>query len=394
MISILTELKELYTDKTGKFNLSKRQSPANKTRLIEIITSQSEFKTPKEFIWALEHDITSRPRCVVCGEKVNFKGGGYYKTCSKLCGAKNPKRAEKTRKTQLERYEGGHHTRDKECQKRLREKYPILPGSFNSPAFKAGMMKKYGVENAFQSEIVKDKIKETCQERYGVEFAIQAPEIIERVNQTKISLYGQGGWNPVKVKETSLERYGTENPRQSLEISEKINKTNLERYGHISPWGNIDIQNKVKATMLERYGVEHGLQNVEIFEMAMRNQVQVRYKYKDMTMPSGKIIKYQGYEGFVIQYLLDAGITEDDLALERIGVPTITYEYDGKSRRYYPDIYIKSKNMLIEVKSTWTYDREIEKNIAKHKASKDVGYYHIIIVWSASKNCILEVIDI
>jgi len=43
--------------------------------------------------------------------------------------------------------------------------------------------KKYGVDNVFQLESVKDKSKETCLEKYDVENPHQCKEIIEKAEQ-------------------------------------------------------------------------------------------------------------------------------------------------------------------------------------------------------------------
>jgi hypothetical protein len=74
-------------------------------------------------------------------------------------------------------------------------------------------LKKYGVENPFQSEEIKQKIKATNLEKYGVENPSQSPEI----HQKKI--------------ETSLKNYGCEYPTQSKIIREKSKQTNFNKYG-------------------------------------------------------------------------------------------------------------------------------------------------------------------
>jgi hypothetical protein len=60
---------------------------------------------------------------------------------------------------------------------------------------------------------------------------------------------------------------------------------------------------------------------------------------------------------------------EEELAItyteirEEIGL--INYLMEEKERIYLPDIYIKPDNKIIEVKSKYTYELEIEKNILK-----------------------------
>jgi hypothetical protein len=44
-----------------------------------------------------------------------------------------------------------------------------------------------------------------------------------------------------------------------------------------------------------------------------------------------------------------------------------------KLRKYYPDIYLKSENKIIEVKSEYTYASSYSINIRKKKACLDLG---------------------
>ena len=63
---------------------------------------------------------------------------------------------------------------------------------------------KYGVENAFQAEICKEKIKKTNLERYGVECSLQNKEVRN------------------KGIETCLRKYGVKNAGGAPEVLEKI----------------------------------------------------------------------------------------------------------------------------------------------------------------------------
>jgi hypothetical protein len=91
-------------------------------------------------------------------------------------------------------------------------------------------MERYGVENPFQSEDIKDKIKKTNMERYG-------DECISKTTHYKTAF-----------KKTNMERYGVENPFQSEDIKDKIKKTNMERYGEVYPTQSDVIKNKAKQT--------------------------------------------------------------------------------------------------------------------------------------------------
>jgi len=101
------------------------------------------------------------------------------------------------------------------------------------------------------------------------------------------------------------------------------------------------------------------------------------YTYYDYKLPSGKIVKVQGYEPQVLTELLnifdetDIFISVKDINKE-IGL--IKYCFNDKEHIYYPDIYIKSINTIIEVKSQWTFEQHKEKNLAKQKACLEQGF--------------------
>ena len=63
-----------------------------------------------------------------------------------------------------------------------------------------------------------------------------------------------------------MEKYGVENSFQSQEIKDKIKATNLEKYGVEHPSQLLEFKEKAKASCLEKYGVEHAMQNPEISE--------------------------------------------------------------------------------------------------------------------------------
>ena len=54
--------------------------------------------------------------------------------------------------------------------------------------------------------------------------------------------------------------------------------------------------------------------------------------------------------------------------------------YDN-NKRYFPDIYIKSTNTIIEVKSTWAYKLNRDQNIAKRQACIDKGFNFKIYIY-------------
>jgi hypothetical protein len=200
-------------------------------------------------------------------------------------------------------------------------------------------------------------IKKTCLDRYGVEHFSQLPEVKEKFNTTM------------------LERYGVNHALQSKQILNKSEKTCLELYGnkHFTKSKRFALQKNIikikkKETNLKNKGVEHPLQNKNIFE----NKLKSSFKKKEFTFPSGRVEYVQGYEPHIIRELIDH-FDEDDIICGS-GLPEIWYMFDGKNHRYYPDIYIKSRNMIIEVKSDYTLISNLEVNLAKRQSCLDAGY--------------------
>lgn len=65
---------------------------------------------------------------------------------------------------------------------------------------------------------------------------------------------------------------------------------------------------------------------------------------------------------------------ETDFTNDVKEMPVFMYEYKGEQCRYYPDIYIPSQKRIIKVKSTYTYEHQIEQNECKKKYAIQDGY--------------------
>jgi hypothetical protein len=101
------------------------------------------------------------------------------------------------------------------------------------------------------------------------------------------------------------------------------------------------------------------------------------YRWKDYFTPSGELRRIQGYEGKALDILLKL-YPESDVKTSIVDMPKITYEYKKVTSRYYPDIYIPSENKVIEVKSTYTYQKELSRNIMKALATRR---HHVMETW-------------
>ena len=146
----------------------------------------------------------------------------------------------------------------------------------------------------------------------------------------------------------------------SPEILAKGQATNIKKLGVPYPLQN---QNFFKQKMLEIHGVNHPMQHPEFF----KKQQQSAYTRKEFIFPSGRIEYVLGYEHHCINDLLEnEKINEDNIIIDPIIIPNFKYidpVIKDKQHTYFPDILIKSDNLLIEVKSIYTYyqDKLINK---------------------------------
>ena len=95
-------------------------------------------------------------------------------------------------------------------------------------------LKKYGVENPTYSNEIRQKTKQKCFEKYGVEHTCQLPQVINKCKQAILIKYGvehplQSEIGQNNFKQTCLEKYGVENPQQVPEIAEKVSKNSYRR---------------------------------------------------------------------------------------------------------------------------------------------------------------------
>jgi hypothetical protein len=250
-------------------------------------------------------------------------------------------------------------------------------------------LEKYGVEHIMYSDTVKQNIKNRNLEKYGVENIFQYDIFKQKQKQTMINKYGVEHVSQLndfkqKVKETYIKKYGVEHPFQAEEIKQKRKQTYINKYGVDNPNKTPEVREKIKKTCLKKYGVEYPSQSIEILEKQQKNSK----KYKDYTMPSGICRKVQGYEPFALDELIKM-YEENDIITNRKDIPKICYKIDDKEKYYFPDIYIKSKNKIIEVKSYWTYKCKYDNIQIKANATKMAGYEYEIWIYDDKGNKII-----
>lgn len=181
-----------------------------------------------------------------------------------------------------------------------------------------------------------------------------------------------------RSKATLMKNYGVDNPGKSEIIKKTINESYLKHYG-MHPLKTDLVKCKREQTCLEKYG-GHPNQNRDV---QIKSEV-TSFHYKDYMLPSGNLVKYQGYENLALDELVQL-YEEDDLGIGRSNVPSVDYYIDEKKHVYFPDFFVKSENKIIEVKSVWTIGLARGNIGEKAQATVKAGYKYEIWVYSDKK---------
>jgi len=207
------------------------------------------------------------------------------------------------------------------------------------------IQKKYGVDNVFQLEEIKEKIKVTNMELYGAENPQQNKEIKN------------------KTEETNLKKYGVRNPFQSELIKEKMRITNKKNLGFEFPSQSESVKDKKKITSLKNYGFEYPIQNKEFFNKHLKNGFMLTYI--DCLSCQGSYEKH-----FVLEY-------KDKIKIEN-GL-SISYEFLGEKKIYHSDYYLPDYDLVVEIKSSYWYKVHQDMCKAKEKYTKKRHNYIMIL---------------
>lgn len=181
-----------------------------------------------------------------------------------------------------------------------------------------------------------------------------------------------------RKQKSNLAKYGVANTASLESVKAKINQSFQDKFGG-HPKQTRDVQDKWRATCLEKYG-GHPNQNKEV---QIKSEA-TSFAYKDYIMPSGAIVKYQGYENLALDELLQL-YEEKDIRIGRSDVPSVNYHVDEKKHVYFPDFFIPHENKIIEVKSEWTI-KLVRGNVEeKAAATVKAGYKYEIWVYNDKK---------
>lgn len=173
---------------------------------------------------------------------------------------------------------------------------------------------------------------------------------------------------------SALEKYKITRTQKTADEKQKINEKRLitvyEKYGEDY------FSRRTKLQWERRTEKEIELLVSKANETKLKNDTFYVHPYKNLSKQiviEDKIFTVQGYEDIALKLLsqiVDVNEIKVGKDVPRIPLPT--------GKKYYPDIYVY--NLLIEVKSEYTYDIKIDENLLKQSASKKAGYDHMFLV--------------
>lgn len=325
-------------------------------------TSNQEYYD--QFIKKLNDGI-----CPICGKATKFDTilTGYRKYCSTSCLNLDPKIRAKIEKTSIERYGVKCNLNLEETKKRAK----VNNQSKEARTKRAKTnIEKYGTENVYASEQVKEKIRQTNLERYGVDYSWQSDDVKE------------------KRKVTNLAKYGTEHPHQSDVVKQHTRQLKQSRLQEFM------IQNDCisRDEVIQKYGFGWTfiVDKINVHPIYCRNKAFIKNSELINIQKYSEINHYQSslFETEVIGYTKSI--------------------YSGKVitntrdilKPYELDIYIPAKKIAIECNGSFWHDAEHKNktyHIDKSKACRDKGIRLIHIYeweWSNYPNKIKQLLNI
>jgi len=140
---------------------------------------------------------------------------------------------------------------------------------------------KYGVENPFQADFVKEKSKKTFSEKYGVTHQMYIQEVKD------------------KIKKTCLDRYGVESSNQSDKVKEKIKKTCLDRFGFTHD-NKLDSQKEKRKMTRIKNGIQLSDNMIEPYLLYRRQVDNISDRLKIELLKT-----WNGYDYYDNEYIKD-----------------------------------------------------------------------------------------
>jgi len=255
--------------------------------------------------------------CLKCNNQTKFNSvsKGYRKFCSSKCSNSSILTLNKTKETNIKKYNVEHVSQRNDIKEQKKTKSII----------------KYGVECPFQNDEIKEKSRKTNRQTFGVDYPTQNIEIRR------------------KIERTNLKRYGVNNPFELTEIKDYIKKIKYEKF-------LLKIKKLLNYLDLELCSDYKGeFDNINIKCKKCNNIFINKWNniQQGSSCPYCTIVGKSKYEIDLINFVnsLNLKIIEND----RIIIKPLEL-----------DIYISSKNIAIEFDGLYWHSENFNKNKNYH----------------------------
>ena len=308
----------------------------------------------QERLYCYFHNVSTYPKCPVCGKNVKFKsfGRGYRIYCSNRCLCSSNERQQKIYQTKL------FHFGDKNYN--------------NRDAATKTNIQRYGCKSPLQNINIQKKIKEENKKKYGSEYYQSTTECKEKTKQTFVKKYGVENCfanNDVKqkIKNTWIKKYGVDNPAKSDEIKEKSIRVCLVKYGKRRYSETDECKEKTKQNFFKKYGFVHSSQ-LEC----------VKQKIYDTKKKNNSFNKSNIEEQFA------SWLDENNISYIR--------QYKSEQYPFCCDFYFPEKDLYFEINghcvhNNHPFNPDNKKDIATLEKWKQKGtkfYKNMIHVWTVT----------
>lgn len=189
---------------------------------------------------------------------------------------------------------------------------------------------------------------------------------------------------------TCHQKYGGGSPRAAKHIQEKYNSTWQQNPANAVATEKAKVTRQ--ATCLEKYGVSNVFEVPAIQERAHKASSKSMHSYRQFVSSSGVTYSVRGYEDKAIP-LLESVYGLGEFIADDFKTPGFQYISSGKTRRYYPDIFVPSVNLLIEVKSWYWLRKQPDKNIAVFLRAKELGFNFEFWVFSGKHLTVINTLQ-
>ena len=254
--------------------------------------------------------------------------------------------------------------------------------------FKKTCLSRFGVSNPIQSKTIQDKRDATIEDRFGMSTGeLLCKHGADFCQAHKVTNVWQLPSVRERILQTNMERYGVSYAAQASIFKDKTKATSMVRYGVEHAMKLPETVQKRSRTNLERYGYSAAMNNPEVYKKALSR----RYRIKNLILPSGRIVKCQGYEDRAILFHLRNFKENDILFNGELQIPYV--KSDGTQGMYRPDFADKVSRTLIEVKSYWTLRQE-KQLLKKLSASASLGWIPFVEIWEETGDCPAQVMGL